>query len=565
MAFYPLSRTGWTVTPDSTYSGYPASNATDGNNSTSWNSAEGYPHYLIVDMGSAQSFNAIQVIPRQDYPHHPTAVEAHVSDDGSTWGSAVASGTWAADTTTKKLTFTAVSKRYFRLRATAGSTTIMALAEIYAGTDDGLTGAQITQAGMSVLYAPATVNARLSQAGMSVLYAPETVNARLSQSGLMVLVDTTSIDVPVSTIELGASLQTIDERANLRADKGDSRLGWMRLGDTNLGAVGGVSPHARANAGTINIGVSGLEVIKHVTAQPGAISAGASPQSVSVTLGATFNAAVLSTRLSVESATVRADSATTVGMFQIGASLQAASATVGTGTTVVPTNLLYAGVSPQAAAWVGMPTIAQAGGTSANQMPRVRLRMFPATVTVTSDPFSLGTISVGAQVQPATATAGTGTTVAQANLLQVFPALQSATGLANVDAACGVITVAVQAQSLTLGLGATYSASTIDIGAAPQAAAVPDGVVADASTILISVGILTSDDVTATTGTIHIGAGVLRPGLLDTTRQPLIVAHERRGFLVPDELRHYMVPAPEEKSGFIVPDEQRVSKVAESL
>src|SRR5262252_4471366 len=88
----PLSRSGWTATATSYYSGsWLPSNTIDGNTSTAWHSdATTLPQSLYIDMCSAQTFNAVSYLPRQDFDDHPIQVNVYVGDDGATWGTAVA-------------------------------------------------------------------------------------------------------------------------------------------------------------------------------------------------------------------------------------------------------------------------------------------------------------------------------------------------------------------------------------------------------------------------------------------------------------------------------------------
>lgn len=93
---YPLSAISYisqgsmTATADSNYGGYPPSNVLDNNLGTAWQpSTSEPPHYLILDLGSAQTFSGILI-----KKANGTAVELwgkiYVSDDGATWGSSIA-------------------------------------------------------------------------------------------------------------------------------------------------------------------------------------------------------------------------------------------------------------------------------------------------------------------------------------------------------------------------------------------------------------------------------------------------------------------------------------------
>jgi len=137
-----LSRTGWIISADGIWNGsFAAANAIDGNTATCWHSGNGggaptpYPHYLIVDMGSAQTFDAIRFVPRTDSRNSdPAQVALYVSDDGVTWGSPIATATWVQDAADKFLTFAPVTKRYFKLQGNTDASIYgnMACGEIYA-------------------------------------------------------------------------------------------------------------------------------------------------------------------------------------------------------------------------------------------------------------------------------------------------------------------------------------------------------------------------------------------------------------------------------------------------
>ena len=66
-----ISQAGWTVTADSAESGYPASNAIDGSNTTFWHTEYTpdnvpLPHMITVDMGQSYTIGSITYLPRQD-------------------------------------------------------------------------------------------------------------------------------------------------------------------------------------------------------------------------------------------------------------------------------------------------------------------------------------------------------------------------------------------------------------------------------------------------------------------------------------------------------------------
>jgi PKD repeat protein len=103
---------------------YAATNAIDGNTATFWHT-EWYqrtaplPHTLVLDLGASYQVDGFRYLPRQDGTVNGTIAgyQFDVSIDGTTWGTAVAAGTLAADTTEKTVLFTAKAGRYVRLVA----------------------------------------------------------------------------------------------------------------------------------------------------------------------------------------------------------------------------------------------------------------------------------------------------------------------------------------------------------------------------------------------------------------------------------------------------------------
>jgi galactose oxidase len=122
-----LPRTGWTVTADSQElvgENGAASNAIDGNPATYWHSQWSptptpLPHRLTIDMKAPVTFAGMLYQPRPA-PNQNGNIgqyQINVSSDGTNWGSPVATGTFADDSTTKTITFAAVTARYVRLTA----------------------------------------------------------------------------------------------------------------------------------------------------------------------------------------------------------------------------------------------------------------------------------------------------------------------------------------------------------------------------------------------------------------------------------------------------------------
>jgi phospholipase C len=125
-----LGRTGWTVkyvdSQETVGENGAATNAIDGNTGTYWHS-QWYnvtpnppcPHEIQLDMTASHSVSGFTYLPRQDGGTHGWVgqYEFYVSADGTNWGAAVATGTFANDNTLKTVNFTAATGRYVRFRA----------------------------------------------------------------------------------------------------------------------------------------------------------------------------------------------------------------------------------------------------------------------------------------------------------------------------------------------------------------------------------------------------------------------------------------------------------------
>jgi hypothetical protein len=99
-------------------------NIIDGHPATFWHTewfqwTAPLPHTLVLDLGGSYQVDGFRYLPRQDGRANGTIAgyEFYVSPDGTTWGTAIAVGTLAADTTEKTVRFTAKTGRYVRLVA----------------------------------------------------------------------------------------------------------------------------------------------------------------------------------------------------------------------------------------------------------------------------------------------------------------------------------------------------------------------------------------------------------------------------------------------------------------
>jgi hypothetical protein len=97
-------------------------NVLDGNPSSVWMSRmlppAPMPHEIQLDLGASRSVAALYYLPRQSSASGRIAnYEVYVSADGTTWGPAVATGTFPNSTAEQAVAFPAKSGRYVRLRA----------------------------------------------------------------------------------------------------------------------------------------------------------------------------------------------------------------------------------------------------------------------------------------------------------------------------------------------------------------------------------------------------------------------------------------------------------------
>jgi endo-alpha-N-acetylgalactosaminidase len=122
-----IPQEGWRleyVDSQNTASGDVAANAFDGNPATIWHSqwSNGQPpppHEIQIDLGSTHAVSGFRYLPRQDGSANGRIgrYEFYVSQDGRTWGSPIATGTFPDTSTEQEVAVAPVSGRYVRLRA----------------------------------------------------------------------------------------------------------------------------------------------------------------------------------------------------------------------------------------------------------------------------------------------------------------------------------------------------------------------------------------------------------------------------------------------------------------
>jgi len=105
----PLPRTSWTVTADS--GAGTATAALDGDPGTAWQATA--PHWITIDTHNRVSFSGLTYLPAAG--GRIGRYRLQTSDNGTTWGAPVATGTFADDALLKTVTINTVLTRFVRL------------------------------------------------------------------------------------------------------------------------------------------------------------------------------------------------------------------------------------------------------------------------------------------------------------------------------------------------------------------------------------------------------------------------------------------------------------------
>ena len=121
----PQARSGWTATASVSGPGNPPSYAIDGDSSTYWNTSANQASgmWLELAMKGPVTFSQITIPTYMGLPagvdtNYPGTYAVYVSNDGVTWGSAIATGT---GTPAGTVTFAEVTARYVQVSLTAGN------------------------------------------------------------------------------------------------------------------------------------------------------------------------------------------------------------------------------------------------------------------------------------------------------------------------------------------------------------------------------------------------------------------------------------------------------------
>lgn len=123
---------GWTLTAAPTSTTDVVGNAIDGNLATRWTSGvpQANGQTFTVDLGATKTLSRLVLDDGNSANDYPHGYQLFVSSDGTSWGSAIASG--APTTNVVTIAFTPVSARYFRIVQTGTSPNWWSIAELTA-------------------------------------------------------------------------------------------------------------------------------------------------------------------------------------------------------------------------------------------------------------------------------------------------------------------------------------------------------------------------------------------------------------------------------------------------
>lgn len=116
-----LSRAGWTASASNTSDAFTPAQAIDGNPRTRWMSGvdQAAGQSFTLDLGATRTFDQVSLNQIQLPTDSPASYSLHTSTDGSTWGSAIATGSGTSSFT--NMAFASTSARYLRISLTAAA------------------------------------------------------------------------------------------------------------------------------------------------------------------------------------------------------------------------------------------------------------------------------------------------------------------------------------------------------------------------------------------------------------------------------------------------------------
>ena len=91
-----------------------ANRVLDGDSTTAWSASGSYPHEMILALGGSYNVSEFRYLPFSWTKC--TQYEVYVSATNGLWGSAVAAGTWANDSTEKTASFPPTPGAFLRIR-----------------------------------------------------------------------------------------------------------------------------------------------------------------------------------------------------------------------------------------------------------------------------------------------------------------------------------------------------------------------------------------------------------------------------------------------------------------
>ncbi|MDP2541309.1 hypothetical protein CSC81_02155 [Tenacibaculum discolor] len=125
----PISQSGWSLqyvdSQETSGENGVATNAFDGNTATIWHtewsaSQPTHPHEIQINLNGIYDVCELKYLPRQTGSNGTISdYEIYVSDTPSSWGTAVATGTFASNQTEKTVSFPKKQGQYVRLVATS--------------------------------------------------------------------------------------------------------------------------------------------------------------------------------------------------------------------------------------------------------------------------------------------------------------------------------------------------------------------------------------------------------------------------------------------------------------
>lgn len=125
----------WTASASVSAAGLPPANAIDGNLSTRWSTgvAQANGQYFQLDLGAARSLGRFVLDAGAANPtEYPRGWSVQVSNNGTTWGAPIATGTGSGRVTT--IVVPQTTARYARITQTGSTTARWSIAELTVGT-----------------------------------------------------------------------------------------------------------------------------------------------------------------------------------------------------------------------------------------------------------------------------------------------------------------------------------------------------------------------------------------------------------------------------------------------